>query len=99
MTTQKAVEQLELLTREREQADKAREKLGLDATTFALYWHLQGEGLEEALPAACKIIADAARYPNQADTDDEVRQLTAEIYRSLMLRKVDSRKTTGREDS
>lgn len=89
VTTQKAVEQLELLTREREQADEAREKLGLDAATFALYWHLQGEGFEEALPVAQEIIAAAARYPNHADNDDESRQLKAEIYRSLLLRKVE----------
>ncbi len=84
LTTQKAVEQLELLMQEREQADTAREKLGLDPTTFAIYWHLQGDGLKEPLLVAQEIMVAAARYPNHADSEDERRQLKAEVYRSLL---------------
>jgi type I restriction enzyme R subunit len=84
LTTQKAIEQLELLTQERAQADTAREKLGLDPTTFAIYWHLQGEGLRDPLLLAQEISATAARYPNHLDNEDERRQLKSEIYRSLM---------------
>lgn len=91
-STQQALEQLATLTREREQADEAREKLGLDPTTFAVYWRLQGTGLEEALSAAREIVAAAALYPNHADNEDENRQLKAEIYRSLVLRKIESGK-------
>ena len=84
LTTQKAVEQLELLIQERDQADAAREQLGLDPTTFAIYWHLQGDGLKEAQLVAQEIMAAASRYPNFADSEDERRQLKAEVYRSLL---------------
>ncbi len=84
VTTQRAVEQLELLAREREQADAEREKLGLEPTAFAIYWHVHGEGLKNPLLLAQEILAAAAKYPNSADSEDERRQLKAEIYRSLL---------------
>src|SRR3546814_6640941 len=40
-----ALEQLDLLPREREAAEAAREKLGLPPATFALSWQQQGEAL------------------------------------------------------
>src|SRR3546814_11830180 len=61
VNTQQALEQLELLTREREEAEAAREKLGLPPATFALYWHLQGEALNEPLVATREIMAAADR--------------------------------------
>lgn len=89
LTTQQAIEQLELLTREREQSDLEREKLGLDPSTFAVYWHLHGDGIKDALVVANEIQAAAAKYPNHRDNDDERRQLKSEIYRSLVTRGVD----------
>lgn len=89
LTTQQAIEQLELLTREREQSDVEREKLGLDPSTFAVYWHLHGDGIKDALVVAHEIMAAAAKYPNHRDNDDERRQLKSEIYRSLVTRGVD----------
>ena len=87
--TQQAIEQLSLLVNEREQADAERERLGLDPATFAIYWHLQGDGIKEALPVASEIMAAAAKYPNHRDNDDERRQLKSEIYRSLVTRGTD----------
>jgi type I restriction enzyme R subunit len=87
--TQQAMEQLSLLVGEREQADAEREKLGLDPNTFAIYWQLHGDGIEDALPVANEIIAAAAKYPNHRDNDDERRQLKSEIYRSLVTRGTD----------
>lgn len=87
--TQQAIEQLSLLVGEREQADAEREKLGLDPTTFAVYWHLQGDGVKDALLAANEIMTAAAKYPNHHDNDDEQRQLKSEIYRSLVIRGTD----------
>src|SRR3546814_9498535 len=89
VNTQQALGQLELLTREREEAEAAREKLGLPPATFALYWHLQGEALNEPLVATREIMAAADRYPNHADNDDERRKLKAEIYRILLLQKIE----------
>ena len=87
--TQQAIEQLSLLVDEREQADAEREKLDLDPTTFAVYWHLQGDGIKDALPVAREIMAAVAKYPNHRDNDDERRQLKSEIYRSLVTRGTD----------
>ncbi|HWU68969.1 MAG TPA: HsdR family type I site-specific deoxyribonuclease [Stenotrophobium sp.] len=87
--TQQAIEQLSLLVSEREQADVERGKLGLDPATFAVYWHLQGDGIKDALPMASEIMAAAAKYPNHRDNDDERRQLKSEIYRSLVTRGTD----------
>lgn len=87
--TQQAIELLSLLVGEREQADAEREKLGLDPATFAVYWHLQGDGIKDALPVANEIMAAAAKYPNHRDNDDERRQLKSEIYRSLVTRGTD----------
>src|SRR3546814_21111968 len=42
VNTKQALEQLELLTRARDEAEGAREKLGPPPATFALYWTLQG---------------------------------------------------------
>lgn len=84
ISTEKAIAQIESLIEEREQADKARDQLGLDPTTFAVYWHLHGQGFKDALLVAQEIIAARTRYPNHADNEDERRQLKAEIYRSLL---------------
>lgn len=84
INTQQALEQIELLMAERAQADSAREELGLDPLTFALYWHLHGVGLKQALLIAQEIVAALENYPNHADNDDELRQLKARIYGSLM---------------
>src|SRR3546814_734742 len=64
-------------------------KLGLNPAKFAIYWHLQGDGIEDALPVASEIMAAATKYPNHRENDDERRQLKSEIYRSLMTRGVD----------
>ena len=82
--TETAMEKISALVAERAEADKEREKLGLDPTTFSVYWRLHSEGLDGALLMANEIAAAAARYPNHAENEDELRQLKAEIYRSLM---------------
>lgn len=84
LTTQKAIEQLQLLMQDREDADAAREKLGLDPTTFAIYWHLHSQGFNDARLAAQEIMAALGRYPSYVDNEDERRQLKAEIYRSVL---------------
>ena len=84
ISTEKAIVQIESLMEEREQADKARDQLGIDPTTFAVYWHLHGQGFKDALLVAQEVMAARTRYPNHADNEDERRQLKAEIYRSLL---------------
>ncbi len=99
LSTQKAVEQLELLMHEREQADAARAQLGLDPTTFAIFWQLQGEGLKEPQQCAQEIMAAAVRYHNHAVSEDERRQLKAEIYRSLVTRGLDGARMVALGDT
>ncbi len=89
LQTRQAIEQLAALVGEREQADAEREKLGLEPAAFAVYWHLQGDGIKDALPVAHEIMAAAAKYANHRDNDDERRQLKSEIYRSLVTRGTD----------
>ena len=94
ISTQKAIEQLALLAQEREQADAARERLGVDPITFAVYWHLNGEGFKDALTVAKEIMTAVSKYANQADNEDERRQLKSEIYRSLMREVLGARMVT-----
>src|SRR3546814_21127153 len=57
VNTQQPTEQLELLTREREEDEAAREQMGLPPATFALPWLLQGTALKETLCATREIMA------------------------------------------
>ena len=84
INTQQAFEQLSSLVEEREQADIARERTGLDARTFAIYWQLHKEGFKQPETVAKEVVLAVAKYPNYAANEDENRQLKAEIYRSLM---------------
>jgi type I restriction enzyme R subunit len=84
VNTATAMEKISALVAERAEADKERKRLGLDPTTFSVYWRLHSEGMGNALLMANEIAAAAARYPNHAENEDELRQLKAEIYRSLM---------------
>ncbi|MEO8859035.1 MAG: HsdR family type I site-specific deoxyribonuclease [Burkholderiaceae bacterium] len=86
INTQQAIDQLSNLMRERENADTARQQLGLDPVSFAIYWLLQNENFKDALTVTQEITIAVARFPNHAASEDERRQLKAEIYRSLLLR-------------
>lgn len=84
ISTQQAIDQLSTLAREREQADAEREKLGLDLIDFSIYWLLHGEGFKDSMTATKEIMQAVIRFPNHAASEDEQRQLKAELYRTLM---------------
>ena len=84
LNTKQALTQLETLMQEREKADAARDQLGLDPLSFSIYWLAQGEGFKEPSLFTQEIMTAVARFPNHAASDDERRQLMAEIYRSIM---------------
>lgn len=84
VNTRQAIEQLSVLLEERGNAEDERQRLGLEPTTFAVYWHLHRNGFKNARLVAEEIMAAVAKYPNQADSEEEQRQLKAEIYRALM---------------
>jgi hypothetical protein len=84
INTEQAMAQIEVLVKEREDADAEREKLGLDARTFAIYWQLKKEKLSDPLALANEIIKSVERFPNHVENDDERRQLKAAIYAALL---------------
>ena len=84
LNTEQAMAQIELLVKERAEADTERDKLGLDAKTFSIYWLLHKENLKDPLGIASEIIKVGERFPNYRDNDDERRQLKAAIYAALL---------------
>ncbi|HZS17811.1 MAG TPA: HsdR family type I site-specific deoxyribonuclease [Candidatus Udaeobacter sp.] len=78
------LKQLEKLAKERIDAEKEREKAGLDADTFTIYWELKREGLGDAAEFAKTIKTLFDRFPNHRFNADELRQLKAEIYKLLL---------------
>lgn len=84
VSTAEAMKQITALIEEREAADAERERSGLDPLTFSIYWHLRRRGFKDARSVAEEIMAAARRFPNFAENAEEMRQLKAETYRSLM---------------
>ena len=84
LNTEQAMAQIEVLVKERESADAEREKLGLDALTFSVYWQLKKESLKDPLGIASEIVGAIDRFPNHIENDDERRQLKAAIYAALL---------------
>jgi type I restriction enzyme R subunit len=82
--TEEAMRQIAGLVEERTAAEAEREQSGLDAVTFSIYWQLRNQGFKQARAVAEEIMAAAKRFPNHAENDDELRQLKAEVYRSLL---------------
>lgn len=83
-STEDAMRQLDVLVREREEADRLRRETGLDAETFAVYWVLRAQHPEQALGLAREIGEVRRRYPNVASSADEFRQLKTEVYKTLV---------------
>ncbi|TAN04238.1 MAG: HsdR family type I site-specific deoxyribonuclease [Rhodanobacteraceae bacterium] len=84
VSTAEAMTQIEALVKERAEADAERERSGLDPVTFSIFWKLHGEGFKDPRRAAGEIVAAGRRFPDFTDNAEELRQLKAEIYRSLM---------------
>jgi type I restriction enzyme R subunit len=85
-STQQALEQLDALMAERLAAEKARAASGLAAGPFGVYWELQREGYpgDRAKALALDIEDAYVRFPNASDNADELRQLKAEVYKTLL---------------
>jgi type I restriction enzyme R subunit len=76
--------QLEKLAKERIDAEKERQETGLDADTFTIYWELKREHLEAAKELARNLKALFNRFPDYRYNAEELRQLKAEIYKTLL---------------
>lgn len=84
LATQQAMEKLEELMQQRFEAEQARRESGLDAATFETFWFLKQEGLSEPRALAQELHASLSQFPNFRSNADELRQLKAEIYKTLM---------------
>jgi type I restriction enzyme R subunit len=84
ISTGEAMARIENLMDEKIKAEKARKESGLDPETFEVFWFLQHEKIPNATMLAKEIGAVYARFPNAASSEDEKRQLKAEIYKSLL---------------
>jgi type I restriction enzyme, R subunit len=84
ISTDEAMARIESLMEEKIKAEKARKESGLDPGTFEVFWFLQQEKISNATMLAREISDVYARFPNAASSEDEKRQLKAEIYKSLL---------------
>ncbi|MCL5267110.1 MAG: HsdR family type I site-specific deoxyribonuclease [Bacteroidetes bacterium] len=84
VSTANALTEIEALMKEKIEAEKARKESGLDPDTFEVFWLLQKEKVPEPLMLAKEVNAIYHRFPNYAVNADELRQLKAEIYKSLL---------------
>jgi len=84
MSTIQVLEEIEKLQAEQTKAEEERTKLGLDAPTFGVYWLLGQAQVGSARELAVEINAIFARFPNSQRSADEMRQLKAEIYKTLL---------------
>lgn len=84
LSTEQALDEIEKLVAEQQQAQEERAKLGMDAPTFGVYWLLHEAKVAGAKDLAVEIDALFERFPNYARSADEMRQLKAEIYKALL---------------
>jgi hypothetical protein len=83
-STREALVTIEKQMREKIDAEKEREQTGLDTNTFTIYWLLKQEGLRDPVELAKEIDGAYKRFPNYRKNSDELRQLKAEMYKSLL---------------
>lgn len=84
ISTLDARERLLTLMEEKRQMEEARKASGLDSETFAIFWILEREKVENAKSVANEISGAFARFENYDSSSDELRQLKAEIYKIML---------------
>jgi type I restriction enzyme R subunit len=82
--TEEAMLKIEALIREVLEAQKQKQEMGFDETTFSLFWTLKKEEVSEPEQMAGIIRAIFDRFPHHRDNASERRQLKAELYRALL---------------
>jgi type I restriction enzyme R subunit len=84
--TENALAQLEAIVRDYQEIGKERERLNLDAATFAFFQTLKQAGLEPVSAQELAIVIGALfeRYPEQRDNAGQKRALKAELYKELL---------------
>lgn len=84
ISTLDARERLLALMDEKRKMEDLRKTSGLDSETFASFWILGKENIENANSVANEISGAFGRFENYASNSDELRQLKAEIYKVLL---------------
>jgi type I restriction enzyme R subunit len=84
-----AMDRLEALATERDEAVRAAKETGLSARAFGVYWRPRDDPILGAVGIDPKVLAlDAeslcTRFPNARVNSDERRQLCAALYRPLL---------------
>ncbi|MGH7822483.1 MAG: type I restriction enzyme subunit R domain-containing protein, partial [Candidatus Binatia bacterium] len=82
--TQQALEQLEKLVGEFNEAEREQAETGFDLTTFTVYRLLHSDGLAESRTLAPRVAALLAQFPNHAANAAERRALKAALYKELL---------------
>jgi len=83
-TTEEALKKIEILIQEIIEARRQQSEMGFDATTFSIYWSLKQEGVSEPKKNAATIRNIFDRLPNHRENVAELRQLKAELYKTLL---------------
>jgi len=83
-TTEEALKKVESLVREIVEARRVREETGFDQTTFSLFWALKHKDLADPEGTAVMVRAVFDRFPHHQHNAAELRQLKAELYKTLM---------------
>jgi type I restriction enzyme R subunit len=84
VNTQEALAQLEKLLAEYVQAQREHERSGFDLNTFTIYWVLKQAGVPQPDKVAPPLNDAFQRFPNYAHNIGELRQLKAELYKTLI---------------
>lgn len=84
VSTVEALDRLKQLMEEKRALDEERKRTGFDPHTFAFYWTLRTDEVQEPQTLATEIAGAFSRFPNYESNMDEMRQLKAEIYKILL---------------
>lgn len=84
ISTLDALERLRGLMEEKRLMEEARKSSGLDQLTFAIFWILEREKVADAKTVAIDLAGAFTRFENYDSNSDELRQLKAELYKTLL---------------
>lgn len=89
MTTQQALEALDSLVAEFQQAKKSREQSGLSPEGFAVFWFLKREGAKNPEQIAAHVANAFGEYPHWQTSERQEQEVRRCLYKSLIDSDVD----------
>lgn len=84
VTTQEALNRIEDLVREINEAREKQNEMRFDINTFTIFWTLKQEKIREPEIHSQAINSVFMRFPNFNHNAEELRQLKAELYKLLL---------------